>query len=39
MYGQGYVDWIVGQWIGGKPYVIHPSNLAEAEFKKAPWWS
>ncbi|MEM1583020.1 MAG: ABC transporter substrate-binding protein [Candidatus Bathyarchaeia archaeon] len=38
IYGPGYIDWIIGQWIGGKPYVIYPSHLAEAEFRKAPWW-
>jgi len=34
----GYINAIIGQWIGGKPYIIWPPELAERSLTKAPWW-
>lgn len=33
----GYINGVIGQWKGGKPYVIWPSGMAEKKFEKAPW--
>ncbi|MEM2703722.1 MAG: ABC transporter substrate-binding protein [Candidatus Bathyarchaeia archaeon] len=33
----GYINGIYAQWIGGKPYVIWPPELAEKNYTKAPW--
>ncbi|MCX8204183.1 MAG: ABC transporter substrate-binding protein [Candidatus Nezhaarchaeota archaeon] len=33
----GYINGVLGQWKGGKPYAIWPPEMAEKPFEKAPW--
>ncbi|MEM2703940.1 MAG: ABC transporter substrate-binding protein [Candidatus Bathyarchaeia archaeon] len=29
---------IIAQWVGGKAYVLWPPEVAQASFRRAPWW-
>jgi len=33
----GYINGVFAQWLGGKPYVIWPPELAEKSYTKPPW--
>lgn len=33
----GYINGVIGQWKGGRPYAIWPPEIAEKSFEKAPW--
>jgi branched-chain amino acid transport system substrate-binding protein len=35
----GYINAIFAQWLGGKPYVLWPPELAERSYTKPPWVS
>jgi branched-chain amino acid transport system substrate-binding protein len=33
----GYINGVLAQWMGRKPYVIWPPEMAEKSYMKAPW--
>jgi len=33
----GYINGVIAQWLGRKPYVLWPTELAERKLQKAPW--